>query len=105
MIDDAVRLAGRTAVRLARAIPLVGSRFGAPPHLDLDGRVVFVTGAARGLGAQISRQAHARGARVALVGRRLGPLTTAVMDDVLMHNRRVNDAIGSAEAAAAQPDP
>ncbi|WP_197376269.1 SDR family oxidoreductase [Mycolicibacterium baixiangningiae] len=74
MIDDAVRLAGRTAMRLARGIPVVGSRFGAPPQLDLDGRVVFVTGAARGLGAEISRQAHARGARVALVGRSLEPL-------------------------------
>ncbi|OBB56809.1 short-chain dehydrogenase [Mycolicibacterium monacense] len=74
VIDDAVRLAGRTAIRLARAIPVVGNRFGAPPHLDLDGRVVFVTGAARGLGAQIARQAHARGAQVALVGRTLKPL-------------------------------
>ncbi|BBY18775.1 short-chain dehydrogenase [Mycolicibacterium litorale] len=69
-----MRLAGRSAMRLVRAIPVVGSRFGAPPRLDLDGRVVFVTGAARGLGAQIARAAHARGARVALVGRTLGPL-------------------------------
>lgn len=76
VIDDAVRLAGRTAVRVARGIPVVGSRFGAPPHLDLDGRVVFVTGAARGLGARIARQAHARGACVALVGRTLEPLQT-----------------------------
>jgi NAD(P)-dependent dehydrogenase (short-subunit alcohol dehydrogenase family) len=35
---------------------------------------VFVTGAARGIGAEVARQAHARGARVALVGRRLKPL-------------------------------
>lgn len=69
-----MRLAGRTALRLARTLPLVGGRLGAPPHLDLNGRVVFVTGAARGLGAQIARQAHTRGALVALVGRRLGPL-------------------------------
>lgn len=74
MLDDAVRLAGRTVVRLARGIPVIGGRFGAPPRLDLDGRVVFVTGAARGLGAQIAREAHARGARVALVGRSLHPL-------------------------------
>ncbi|MBV9681582.1 MAG: SDR family NAD(P)-dependent oxidoreductase, partial [Solirubrobacterales bacterium] len=40
----------------------------------LDGRVVFITGAARGLGAELARQAHAEGARVALVGRRLEPL-------------------------------
>lgn len=64
MIDDAVRLLGRTARRLVTR----------PPRLDLDGRTVFVTGAARGLGAELARQAHARGARVALVGRRLAPL-------------------------------
>ncbi|WP_231743470.1 SDR family oxidoreductase [Mycobacterium sp. GA-2829] len=74
MIDDAVRLAGRSVLRLGRSLPFVGGMFGAPPHLALDGRVVFVTGAARGLGAEIARQAYARGARVALVGRRLPPL-------------------------------
>ena len=74
MIDDALRLLGRTAVRLAREIPVVGGRFGSPPSLDIVGRVVFITGAARGLGAEIARQAHARGARVALVGRRLPAL-------------------------------
>ncbi|MBO0678625.1 SDR family NAD(P)-dependent oxidoreductase [Mycolicibacterium sp. S2-37] len=80
MIDDAVRLLGRTAVRLAQGVPVVGARFGAPPRLDLTGRVVFVTGAARGLGCEIARQAHARGARVALVGRRLPPLTELAAD-------------------------
>jgi NAD(P)-dependent dehydrogenase (short-subunit alcohol dehydrogenase family) len=35
---------------------------------DLSGRVVAVTGAARGLGSELSRQATARGARVALLG-------------------------------------
>jgi len=74
MIDDALRLLGRTAVQMAREIPFVGSRFGSAPGMDIVGRVVFVTGAARGLGAEIARQAHARGARVALVGRRLAPL-------------------------------
>src|SRR6201999_1637061 len=58
----------------ARALPVAGRVFGAPPQLDLDGRVVFITGAARGIGADAARQAHARGARVALVGRRLKPL-------------------------------
>jgi NAD(P)-dependent dehydrogenase (short-subunit alcohol dehydrogenase family) len=58
----------------ARSLPVAGRVFGAAPHLDLDGRVVFVTGAARGIGAEVARQAHARGARVALVGRRLKPL-------------------------------
>lgn len=35
---------------------------------DLNGRVVLVTGAARGIGAQIARASAARGAKVALVG-------------------------------------
>lgn len=74
MIDDAVRLLGRTASRLVRGVPGLGTVAGAPPRLDLDGRVVFVTGAARGLGAEIARQAHTGGARVALVGRRLSTL-------------------------------
>lgn len=47
---------------------------GPNPQLDLDGKVVFITGAARGLGAEIARQVHADGASVALVGRTLAPL-------------------------------
>ncbi|MEU8298721.1 SDR family oxidoreductase [Micromonospora sp. NPDC048909] len=35
---------------------------------DLTGRTILITGAARGIGAQLARQAAARGARVALVG-------------------------------------
>ncbi|MCT7658798.1 short-chain dehydrogenase/reductase [Mycobacterium deserti] len=61
-------------MRASRAIPLIGDALGASPSIELDGRVLFITGAARGLGAEIARQAHARGARVALVGRRLAPL-------------------------------
>lgn len=80
MIDDAARLLGRTAVRLARGIPVLGSRLGSPPRLELDGRVVLITGAARGLGREIARQAHGRGARVALVGRRLAPLEELAAD-------------------------
>ncbi len=74
MIGDAIGLLARTASRLGRTLPIVGRVFGDPAGLDIDGRVVFVTGAARGLGAEIARQAYARGAHVALVGRRLGPL-------------------------------
>ena len=36
--------------------------------------MVVVTGAGRGLGAEVARQAYARGACVSLVGRRCGPL-------------------------------
>jgi len=36
--------------------------------MSLDGKVVFVTGAARGIGAEVARRTAARGARVALAG-------------------------------------
>jgi NAD(P)-dependent dehydrogenase (short-subunit alcohol dehydrogenase family) len=35
---------------------------------DIDGRTVFITGAARGIGAETARRLHAKGANVALVG-------------------------------------
>src|ERR687897_3755568 len=38
------------------------------PRTPLAGRTVLITGAARGLGAELARRAAARGARVALVG-------------------------------------
>jgi NAD(P)-dependent dehydrogenase (short-subunit alcohol dehydrogenase family) len=74
MIGDTVRLVRSTAVRAVGAVPVVGRAFGAQQRLDLDGRVVFITGAGRGLGAEIARQVHARGACVALVSRRLSQL-------------------------------
>jgi NAD(P)-dependent dehydrogenase (short-subunit alcohol dehydrogenase family) len=38
------------------------------PRTSLAGRTVLITGAARGIGAELARRAAARGARVALVG-------------------------------------
>jgi len=38
------------------------------PRYDVDGRTVFITGAARGIGAATARRLHAKGAHVALVG-------------------------------------
>jgi NAD(P)-dependent dehydrogenase (short-subunit alcohol dehydrogenase family) len=74
MIDETLRSLAGAATHRIRTLPLLGELFGGPPRLDLHGRVVFITGAARGLGAEIARQAHARGAYVAVVGRRLDPL-------------------------------
>ena len=50
---------------------------------DLDGKVLFITGAARGIGEETARRAAARGARVALVGmepERLARITTELGD-------------------------
>jgi hypothetical protein len=38
------------------------------PRYDVSGKVVLLTGAARGIGAQTARVLAARGARLALVG-------------------------------------
>ena len=73
-LEETARALSAAGVSAARTLPFAGRLFGAAPRLELDGRVVFVTGAARGIGAEVARQAHARGARVALVGRRLEPL-------------------------------
>lgn len=37
-------------------------------HYDVNGRTVFITGAARGIGAETARRLHRKGANVALVG-------------------------------------
>jgi NAD(P)-dependent dehydrogenase (short-subunit alcohol dehydrogenase family) len=37
-------------------------------HYEVSGRTVFITGAARGIGAETARRLHAKGANVALVG-------------------------------------
>ncbi len=76
MIEDTARALTAVGINAARALPVAGRVFGGRRRLDLDGRVVFITGAARGIGAEVASQAHARGAKVALVGRRLEPLQT-----------------------------
>ena len=43
------------------------SRNQTPPY-DIHGRTVFITGAARGIGAETARRLHAKGANLALVG-------------------------------------
>ena len=41
---------------------------GLGPTPSLEGRRVFITGAARGIGAALARRLHERGARVAVAG-------------------------------------
>lgn len=48
--------------------------------MDLDGRVVLVTGAGSGIGAATARMAAARGARLALVGRTRESLEAVAQD-------------------------
>lgn len=74
MLGDTIRLVARTGRDTARRVPGTRVVLGSAPRLELDGRVVFITGAARGLGAEVAQQVHARGAHVSLVGRRLAPL-------------------------------
>jgi NAD(P)-dependent dehydrogenase (short-subunit alcohol dehydrogenase family) len=69
-----VRGTAHAAVHTGRRAPLVGGLLGQNQELQLEGRVVFITGAARGLGAELACQAYAKGAYVSLVGRRLAPL-------------------------------
>jgi NAD(P)-dependent dehydrogenase (short-subunit alcohol dehydrogenase family) len=73
-VVDTTRALSAVGLSAARALPVAGRVFGAAPRLELAGRVVFITGAARGIGAEVARQASARGASVALVGRRRKPL-------------------------------
>jgi NAD(P)-dependent dehydrogenase (short-subunit alcohol dehydrogenase family) len=51
-----------------------------PASLDLTGKVVLITGAARGIGAEVARQAAARGAHIAAVGMEPGLLEVLVKE-------------------------
>lgn len=55
MIGDTVRLLARTGRDAAQRVPVAGPLFGRAPRLELDGRVLFITGAARGLGAEVAQ--------------------------------------------------
>jgi NAD(P)-dependent dehydrogenase (short-subunit alcohol dehydrogenase family) len=70
----------------------------------LAGKVVLVTGAARGIGAETARAAAARGARVALVGlepKRLAALAGALGPGHAWHECDVTDQAGLDRAVAA----
>lgn len=79
MLADLIRSGilgtAQAAVDTARRTPVIKDLIG--KDLELAGKTVFVTGAARGLGAELARQAYEGGANVALVGRTLPPLQEA----------------------------
>jgi NAD(P)-dependent dehydrogenase (short-subunit alcohol dehydrogenase family) len=69
------------------------SRNPSPPY-DVSGRTVFITGAARGIGAETARRLHAKGANVALVGlepERLEQLAAQLGDRALAFEADVTD--------------
>ena len=82
----------KAAARQAATIPVLGPAVLGDRREPLQGRVLFITGAARGLGAELARQAHAEGAQFALVGRRLESLQALARE------------LGEDRAAALQAD-
>ncbi len=69
------------------------SRKNAAPF-DVNGRTVFITGAARGIGADTARRLHSKGANVALVGlepERLEELTAQLGDRAMSFEVDVTD--------------
>jgi NAD(P)-dependent dehydrogenase (short-subunit alcohol dehydrogenase family) len=70
------------------------------PRTPLAGKSVLITGAARGIGAELARQAAARGARVALVGLEPEQLAT-VADELGPEHLWVEADVTDAEALKA----
>ena len=79
------------------------SRNQASPY-NVDGRTVFITGAARGIGAETARRLHAKGANVALVGlepERLEALAAQLGDRTIAFEADVSDLEALERAVAA----
>jgi NAD(P)-dependent dehydrogenase (short-subunit alcohol dehydrogenase family) len=78
-----------------------------PQPYDVNGRTVFITGAARGIGAETARRLHRKGANVALVGlepERLEALAAELGDRAAAFEADVTDyeALERAVAATVQ---
>jgi NAD(P)-dependent dehydrogenase (short-subunit alcohol dehydrogenase family) len=79
------------------------SRNSAPPY-NVNGRTMFITGAARGIGAETARRLHAKGANVALVGlepERLEALAAQLGDRAIAIEADVSDFEALERAVAA----
>jgi NAD(P)-dependent dehydrogenase (short-subunit alcohol dehydrogenase family) len=77
------------------------SRRSSQPLFDVNGRTVFITGAARGIGAASAERLHAKGANVALVGlepQRLQENAARLGDRAIAFEADVTD-LGSLERA------
>src|ERR1700678_4259471 len=71
---------------------------------DVNGRTVFITGAARGIGAETARRLHRKGANVALVGlepERLEALAAELGDRAAAFEADVTDYEALERAVAA----
>ncbi len=71
------------------------------PPFDVNGRTVFITGAARGIGAETARRLHGKGANIALVGlepERLQDLAAQLGDRAAAFEADVTD-LGALERA------
>ncbi|MGN6605656.1 MAG: short-chain dehydrogenase/reductase [Jatrophihabitans sp.] len=104
LVGESLRALTAMTVGATRQLPVVGAVLGPSDALSLPGKTVLITGAARGLGAEIARQVHARGANVVLVGRRLDGVQ-AVADELgqraLAAEADVSDFAALQRAAAA----
>jgi NAD(P)-dependent dehydrogenase (short-subunit alcohol dehydrogenase family) len=75
-----------------------------PGSYDVNGRTVFITGAARGIGAGVAERLHAKGANVALVGlepERLEQLAAKLGDRAAWFEADVTDLAALERAVAA----
>jgi NAD(P)-dependent dehydrogenase (short-subunit alcohol dehydrogenase family) len=73
------------------------------PRYDVRGKVVFITGPARGIGAETARQLAHKGAKLALVGlerERLERLAAELPTEALWHEADVRDLAELERAAA-----
>jgi hypothetical protein len=98
MIEVTLGLIARTTGRAGRRLPLAGRLFGREPRLELEGRVVFVTGAARGLGAE-PRRSMASESRIVLLPTRSSTTSSRFASAIRAESRAPCGSTRSAPSA------